>query len=144
MRRRSSRTSRCFPTAAPCPPAGGWLTRSCAAAGTLEAEGGVRRAEEAVGAEAMAEAHRRYEALRNQAMPVDHQGPRPTGGVGGTRRGGKCLHAHLAWWLAGGADPTGEWVAARLAERDELPEMVGVDGPVRWPAGHAVDEDEAP
>ena len=26
---------------------------------------------------------------------------RPTGGVGGTRRGVKCLHAHYAWYLAG-------------------------------------------
>ena len=34
-------------------------------------------------------------------------GPRPTGGVGGTRRGVKCLHAHYAWYLAGGDDPVG-------------------------------------
>ena len=26
----------------------------------------------------------------------------------------KCLHAHLAWWLAGGDDPVGDWVAIRL------------------------------
>jgi hypothetical protein len=31
----------------------------------------------------------------------------------------KCLHAHLAWWLAGGHDPVGAWTAARLAERGE-------------------------
>jgi hypothetical protein len=34
--------------------------------------------------------------------------------VGGTRQGIKCLHAHLAWWLAGGDDVVGDWVAARL------------------------------
>jgi len=34
--------------------------------------------------------------------------------VGGTRRGVKCLHAHLAWWLAGGSDPVGAWTAGRL------------------------------
>ncbi|MGH9028715.1 MAG: DUF501 domain-containing protein, partial [Acidimicrobiales bacterium] len=38
-----------------------------------------------------------------------------SGGVGGTRRGVKCLHAHLAWWLAGGDDPVGRWVAQRIA-----------------------------
>jgi exopolyphosphatase/guanosine-5'-triphosphate,3'-diphosphate pyrophosphatase len=26
----------------------------------------------------------------------------------------KCLHAHLAWYLAGGADPVGRWVASKL------------------------------
>jgi Protein of unknown function (DUF501) len=26
----------------------------------------------------------------------------------------KCLHAHLAWWLAGGDDPVGAWVASEL------------------------------
>ena len=35
-------------------------------------------------------------------------------GVGGTRRGVKCLHAHYAWFLAGGDDPVGRWVAGRL------------------------------
>jgi hypothetical protein len=34
--------------------------------------------------------------------------------VGGTRQGVKCLHAHVAWWLAGGNDPVGEWAAQRL------------------------------
>jgi sugar/nucleoside kinase (ribokinase family) len=28
----------------------------------------------------------------------------------------KCLHAHYAWYLAGGDDPVGRWVAERLAE----------------------------
>ena len=46
--------------------------------------------------------------------PRDHAGPRPYGGVGGTRRGVKCLHAHYAWHLAGGDDPVGRWVAERL------------------------------
>jgi hypothetical protein len=27
----------------------------------------------------------------------------------------KCLHAHYAWFLAGGDDAIGRWVAARLA-----------------------------
>lgn len=90
--------------------------------GALEAAGGVRRAEAEVGAEAVADAHRRYAAERDAALPPDHDGPRPSGGVGGTRRGVKCLHAHYAWHLAGGDDPVGRWVAARLAERSEAGE----------------------
>ncbi|MEP6758695.1 MAG: DUF501 domain-containing protein [Actinomycetota bacterium] len=36
------------------------------------------------------------------------------GGVGGTRRGIKCLHAHYANHLAGGDDVVGAWVADRV------------------------------
>lgn len=83
----------------------------------LEAAGGVRAAEAAVDAAALEEAHRRYAAERDAAVPAGHTGPRPTGGVGGTRVGVKCLHAHYAWHLAGGDDPVGRWVADRLEER---------------------------
>jgi len=38
----------------------------------------------------------------------------PDGGVGGTRAGVKCLHAHYAYHLAGGDDPVGGWVAERV------------------------------
>ncbi len=82
--------------------------------GRLEADGGVREAESAVDPEALAACHHRYRAERDALLPADWGGPRPSGGVGGTRRGVKCLHAHLAWWLAGGDDPVGAWVAARL------------------------------
>ncbi|MHB1582182.1 MAG: DUF501 domain-containing protein [Acidimicrobiales bacterium] len=85
-----------------------------AAVSRLESEGGVRKAEEAVGPAALAAAHRRYAAERDAQVPDGATGPRPTGGVGGTRQGVKCLHAHLAWWLAGGPDPVGEWVADEL------------------------------
>lgn len=81
----------------------------------LEAAGGVRAAEEAVGAEELTAAHARYAAERDAALPAGHPGPRPTGGVGGSRRGVKCLHAHYAWFLAGGDDPVGRWVAGKLA-----------------------------
>ena len=104
-----------------------------ASVGTIEAEGGVKEAEAVVGLDAMAAAHRRYEALRDAAIPALHGGHRPSGGVGGTRRGGKCLHAHLAWWLAGGEDPTGAWVARRLVEQDRGVELVGQTGPIVWP-----------
>lgn len=83
--------------------------------GRLEAEGGVRRAEEAVDPDELAAAHARYAAERDALMPADHVGPAPSAGVGGTRRGVKCLHAHYAWHLAGGDDPVGRWVAEQLA-----------------------------
>jgi hypothetical protein len=34
--------------------------------------------------------------------------------VGGTRRGVKCLHAHVAYALAGGDDPVGRWALDEL------------------------------
>ncbi len=80
----------------------------------LESEGGVRAAEIAVDATELAAAHGRYAAERDSALPAGHTGPAPTAGVGGTRRGVKCLHAHYAWHLAGGDDPVGRWVAERL------------------------------
>lgn len=81
----------------------------------LEADGGVRQAEREVPADDIADAHRRYAAERDAALPTGHDGPRPSGGVGGTRTGVKCLHAHYAWYLAGGDDPVGRWIAHQLA-----------------------------
>lgn len=83
----------------------------------LEAEGGVRAAQAEVDAHELAAAHERYRTERDAALPGDIEGPRPFGGVGGTRFGVKCLHAHYAWFLAGGDDPVGRWVSERLAER---------------------------
>jgi uncharacterized protein len=95
-----------------------WLVGAelCAAVSRLESTGAVRRAATDVPAEAIVAAHARYAAERDAAVPADHIGPRPSGGVGGTRTGVKCLHAHYAWHLAGGDDPVGRWVAARLDE----------------------------
>jgi hypothetical protein len=83
----------------------------------LESGGGVRRAGEEVDGEALHQAHVRYAEEREALIPDDRPGPRPHGGVGGTRNGVKCLHAHVAWWLAGGDDPVGRWVN----EQVELP-----------------------
>ena len=80
----------------------------------LEAAGGVRAAEAAVDGDELAAAHAAYAAERDDAVPRAHAGARPFGGVGGTRRGVKFLHAHYAFFLAGGDDPVGRWVAARL------------------------------
>jgi hypothetical protein len=83
----------------------------------LESEGGVRAAEAAVDAGELAAAHAAYAAERDAAIAAIEpawSGPRPSGGVGGTRQGVKCLHAHLAFHLAGGDDPVGRWVEEHL------------------------------
>ena len=82
----------------------------------LESSGGVRAAEAAVDPAELARAHARHAAERDAALPPGHTGPRPSGGVGGTRKGVKCLHAHYAWHLAGGDDPVGEWIESHLDE----------------------------
>jgi hypothetical protein len=85
-----------------------------AAVGRLEAAGGVRRAEREIDPDEIADAHIRYAAERDAALPLGYTGPRPSGGVAGTREGVKCLHAHYGWFLAGGDDPVGRWVAERI------------------------------
>jgi hypothetical protein len=80
---------------------------------TLESEGGVRRLEHAVDPAELAAAHVAY-AARRDALLDGRAGPAPSGGVGGTRYGVKCLHAHLANHLCGFADPVGELVAREL------------------------------
>lgn len=82
----------------------------------LEAAGGVKQAEAELDPLLVAAAHRRYAAERDAAIPATHVGPLPFGGVAGTRKGVKCLHAHYAWFLAGGDDPVGAWVHERLTE----------------------------
>lgn len=82
--------------------------------GRLEADGGVRRAEAEIAADEIAAVHARYAAERDSLIGAHHTGPRPSGGVGGTREGVKCLHAHYAYHLAGGDDPVGRWVAEHL------------------------------
>lgn len=96
-----------------------WLVDGplCTAVARLEAHGGVRAAEAAVDPAELADAHRRYGLARDALVAPGHLGPRPAGGVGGTRTGVKCLHAHLASWLAGADDPVGAWVAGRLGVR---------------------------
>jgi exopolyphosphatase/guanosine-5'-triphosphate,3'-diphosphate pyrophosphatase len=82
--------------------------------GRLEATGAVNQVEAELDAALIAAAHDRYAAERDALIPADHTGPRPFGGVAGTRIGVKCLHAHFGWWLAGGNDPVGDWVAEKL------------------------------
>lgn len=95
-----------------------WLVgrEAVIAVSRLEASGAVDRAEAEVDPLELVQAHARYAAARDALIPADHTGPRPSGGVAGTRRGVKCLHAHYAWFLAGGDDPVGRWVARHLEE----------------------------
>lgn len=94
-----------------------WLVdpSDVAAVSRLEATGGVNRAEAEVDSTALEAAHAAYAAERDAHVPTAHVGPRPFGGVAGTRRGVKCLHAHYANWLVGNDDPVGRWVADHLA-----------------------------
>ena len=100
-----------------------WLCspEALTAVSRLEAAGGVNEAEAEVDSTALEYAHRRYRAERDAYIALNHVGPRPSGGVAGTRIGVKCLHAHYAWFLAGGDDPVGRWVAERLAKHDHVP-----------------------
>jgi hypothetical protein len=84
----------------------------------LESRGGVRDAEAAVGLVDIERAHAAYALERDAAIVATHAGPRPFGGVGGTRRGVKCLHAHYAYFLAGGDDAVGRWVARQLEDAE--------------------------
>jgi hypothetical protein len=95
-----------------------WLVgrREVLAVSRLEAAGGVQAAEADIDPAAVADAHARYAAERDALVP-DHAAVAPSGGVGGTRQGIKCLHAHYAWFLAGGDDPVGRWVERQLAVR---------------------------
>ncbi|MEO8424642.1 MAG: DUF501 domain-containing protein [Actinomycetota bacterium] len=94
-----------------------WLT--CPDAGKavarVEADGWISRFNERERtdprfAQALNDAHRSYAEDRARDLPEALD----DGGVGGTRRGVKCLHAHYAFHLAGGVDPIGEWVAEQV------------------------------
>ncbi len=93
-----------------------WLADSALnrAIGQLESTGAVNRAEREIPAEAIAATHSAAESERDTHLSPDHSGPRPSGGVGGTRMGVKCLHAHYANLLAGAQDVVGQWTHEQL------------------------------
>ena len=93
----------------------------------VESAGGVRAAESELDADEIRATHDRYAVEREAAMPPHHEGPRPTGGGGGTRVGVKCLHAHVAHLLAGGDDPIGRWTLRHLASDPMLSSGVHPD-----------------
>lgn len=88
----------------------------------LEGSGGVHRFEELVDADALRRTHEEYAERRRRAT-LRTDGAQASGGVGGTRVGVKCLHAHLANFLVGASDPVGELVAHEV----ELPELRSED-----------------
>jgi exopolyphosphatase/guanosine-5'-triphosphate,3'-diphosphate pyrophosphatase len=103
-----------------------WLTCPAAvkAVSRVEADGSIARLNE------RAESDREFAAALTRAhveYAVERWGGREAaqaqGGVGGTRAGVKCLHAHYANHLAGGRDPVGAWTAERVEpiheERDD-------------------------
>jgi hypothetical protein len=86
----------------------------------VESHGGVRRLEAALPAEGIQAAHDAY-ASRREALVERRDLPQPSGGVGGTRAGLKCLHAHLASFLAGIDDVAGSAIAAEIELGDLVP-----------------------
>jgi exopolyphosphatase/guanosine-5'-triphosphate,3'-diphosphate pyrophosphatase len=94
-----------------------WLTCPSAvkAVSRVESEGWIGRINERIATDeafrtAVEAAH--AEAADDRAAELPEA--RGWGGVGGTRRGLKCLHAHYANHLAGGDDIVGRWVAERV------------------------------
>lgn len=82
-----------------------------AAADALVAEGGAF-------AESYGRAMVRYAEQRDAQLPVGWEGPRPTGGVGGSAGGVKCLHAHYADHAVGNDNPVGAWVSGSVEPLD--------------------------
>ena len=94
-----------------------WLTCSDAvkAVSRIESEGWIARLNERFDADPSfrADVERAHaDAAQERARLAAEAGA--WGGVGGTRRGLKCLHAHYANHLAGGDDIVGAWVAERV------------------------------
>ncbi len=91
--------------------------------GRLEAAGGVKDADARIAtdpelAEPYEAAMRRYERDRDDLVAEDAPQHRPSGGVGGSRRGVKCLHAHYADHAAGNENPIGAQTAVDIEPLD--------------------------
>ncbi len=112
-----------------------WLTCPLASKriGRLEGIGAVKQLEryadhDAGFGAALDAAHRRYGEERDAKTPDDaiHT---PSGGVGGTRTGIKCVHAHYADHAAGNPNPVGAAAAPFVEPLDcERPCIVEADG----------------
>lgn len=92
-----------------------WLVgkQDCLNIARLESKGYIKLAESEIDPEALKSTHEQYKKERDEILSVsspDYEGPLPSGGVGGTARGIKCLHAHYAWHLIRGNDPVGKWL----------------------------------
>jgi exopolyphosphatase/guanosine-5'-triphosphate,3'-diphosphate pyrophosphatase len=96
-----------------------WLTcpESVKAVSRIESTGWIQRLNDQAEVDpdlrtGLRRAHEEYARARGELLP----GAERWGGVGGTARGIKCLHAHYAHYLAGGPDPVGAWVATEIDE----------------------------
>ncbi|NOQ84547.1 MAG: DUF501 domain-containing protein [Myxococcales bacterium] len=112
----------------------------------IEAQGGVRAAQAKVAADpafkaALEAAHARYARDRDAALRGERAvgtalcgeratgGHRPSGGVGGSSGGVKCLHAHYADFAAGNDNPIGRDLHAVIGESCcDVPCVAIVDG----------------
>ena len=107
----------------------------------LEAAGGVREADMLAKtspdfAKQLLDAHTRYAKQREALTCPETQRP-ASGGVGGSRGGVKCLHAHFADHAAGNDNPVGQMVAERIGALNcDEPCVAIIDGEVaknpRW------------
>ncbi len=101
-----------------------WLTCPLAVKriSRVEAAGGVKRmdarsAHDEDFARRLEAAHHRYAARRDSdLLPTARH--KPSGGVAGSRKGVKCLHAHYADHRTGNDNPVGEWVAPQVEPLD--------------------------
>ncbi|RLE13150.1 MAG: hypothetical protein DRJ28_07875 [Actinobacteria bacterium] len=102
-----------------------WLTCRLALlrVSRIESQGGVAAADRLIAEDpdisrSFAEAMSRYQTDRDRLIPSEWGGPRPSGGVGGSRGGVKCLHAHYADTASGNENPIGAAVAIQIEPLD--------------------------
>jgi hypothetical protein len=102
----------------------------------IEAKGGVRDTQAKIAADpklsaAVETTHARYSRERDAQLPAGTQ-HRPSGGVGGSSGGVKCLHAHYADFAAGNDNPIGRDLHDAIGEpRCQAPCVAIVDGELR-------------
>ena len=116
-----------------------WLTCPLATAriARLESSGGVKRMETKSEADPrfqkdLEDAHRSYETERDVLLPPGAN-PTPSGGVGGSSVGVKCLHAHYAHTRGGGDNPVGDLVQRWIEPLDCSEEcVVGGEANPAW------------
>ena len=85
----------------------------------IESIGGVKQVQEEINEDIIEQIHAKYELERNKLIDPEYEGPKPSGGVGGTRRGVKCLHAHVANLLATGDDAVGQWTLDEIEKEQQ-------------------------
>lgn len=98
-----------------------WLVdiELCKQVSKVESNGGVKQAEDAIGMDVIEQIHIRYADQREELISKDYVGPKPTGGAGGTRKGVKCLHIHVANYLATKNDAIGEWTLNEIHKQKD-------------------------